>query len=69
MNFYIEIGFSDMTLISVSFCFIFVSDIDECSEDPESCHENANCANTPGSFVCSCLPGYEGDGIDSCTGT
>ncbi len=37
----------------------------------EPCSKLASCANTPGAFVCSCNPGYEGDGktcadIDEC---
>ena len=49
--------------------FLIVSDIDECAEEQENCHDNATCTNTPGSFSCDCRPGYEGDGIDNCTGT
>ena len=29
---------------------------------------NAQCTNTNGSYTCSCLAGYSGDGITSCTG-
>ena len=32
-------------------------DIDECSST-NNCTELQNCINTPGSFVCTCLPGY-----------
>ena len=32
----------------------------------EICHEHADCANTYGSFECSCKAGYEGDGIGEC---
>ena len=47
----------------------FTADIDECSNTTEyPCHSQANCSNTDGSFVCSCLNGYTGDGI-SCKGT
>ena len=43
------------------------SDIDECNAANNSCHENAWCNNTQGSFNCSCKPGYDGDG-HNCTG-
>ncbi|GFZ02196.1 wall-associated kinase family protein [Actinidia rufa] len=38
-------------------------DIDECA-DPNSndCDDHAICTNTPGSFNCSCVKGYLGDG-------
>ena len=40
---------------------IFFSDVDECL-NPSSCDTNANCANTIGSWTCSCKPGFFGDG-------
>ncbi len=36
-------------------------DVDECDRLP--CSEVAECTNTFGSFNCSCLHGYEGDGF------
>ena len=42
-------------------------DIDECKGN-HSCHVNATCTNTNGSYVCTCNPGYVGNGSD-CTGT
>ena len=36
-------------------------DIDECEHSP--CDPNAICDNTPGSFNCACLLGYNGTGI------
>ena len=42
----------------INFC---LSDVDECSSDP--CHSNATCNNTLGSFMCSCISGYTGDGF------
>ena len=41
-------------------------DINECN-NADSCHHNANCINTAGSFTCSCVEGYRGDGTQ-CTG-
>jgi hypothetical protein len=31
-----------------------------------NCHEDASCTNSPGSFSCACVDGYEGDGL-SCS--
>ena len=36
-------------------------DLDECLSDP--CHSNATCNNTIGSFTCTCVSGYSGDGF------
>ncbi len=41
------------------------SDVDECVST--SCHVNASCINTPGSFSCLCDLGHTGNGY-SCTG-
>ena len=47
----------------VHFTFIFIfSDIDECENGENSCHENALCSNTAGSYVCRCIRGFDGDG-------
>lgn len=43
-----------------------ISDINECSENTDNCHVNAQCANTIGSFQCECLPGFAGNGVTSC---
>ena len=50
-------------LSPLSFCH---ADVDECETDLNNCHENAQCANTEGSFTCTCKPGYTGDGT-KCT--
>ena len=39
-----------------------ISDIDECSNDGDNCHDNATCTNTDGSFTCACNVGYQGNG-------
>ena len=40
-----------------------LSDIDECaSSDTNDCHPDASCNNTVGSFDCTCLSGFEGNG-------
>ena len=40
------------------------SDVDECAQDLDDCHENAICIDNFGSFVatCTCQVGYTGDG-------
>ena len=43
------------------------SDINEC-DDPDTCHVNANCTDTIGSYECDCKTGFTGDGFD-CSGT
>ena len=37
-------------------------DIDECAEDIDQCHQLANCDNSIGSYICTCIDGYIGDG-------
>ena len=46
----------------------YVSDIDECEIEADTCHVNAQCTNTDGNYTCSCSAGYSGDGIMSCSG-
>ena len=45
----------------------FFADINEYKAGKYKCAPDANCQNTKGSFVCTCKPGYSGDGV-SCTG-
>ena len=46
---------------------IFFTDVNECANRTHNnCDENAQCTDTPGSFNCTCNPGYEGNGLN-CT--
>ena len=63
-NIYINCKHTLMMLSII--CFIL--DIDECSVLPSKCDRRAECANTIGSFNCTCHQGYEGDGIVNCLG-
>ena len=38
------------------------ADIDECAISYDNCDDNATCANTNGSFTCTCNKGYYGSG-------
>ena len=40
------------------------TDIDECSKGTHKCHAKATCNNTQGSYNCTCVRGYEGNGKD-----
>lgn len=39
-----------------------ITDIDECAMGTHDCHPMAFCNNTPGSFICICPTGYQGNG-------
>ena len=49
-------------------CFytLHYTDIDECERQMDDCSVNANCSDTEGSFNCTCVTGYEGNGVN-CT--
>ncbi|KAI3979301.1 hypothetical protein MKX01_020509 [Papaver californicum] len=40
--------------------YLGCQDIDKC-KGSTLCHEGTTCINTPGSYLCSCPPGYHGD--------
>ena len=45
------------------YCFLFLLlDLDECKDKTHQCDVNANCTNIPGSYNCTCRPGYQGNG-------
>ncbi|KAM7434374.1 hypothetical protein ABFA07_015548 [Porites harrisoni] len=46
----------------LAYCDMETEDIDECSAIPSVCDVNANCQNKVGSYLCTCKPGFVGDG-------
>lgn len=49
----------NMSIWFLKWLFFLFADIDECLH--RSCLNNATCLNTPGSFVCQCNTGWEGN--------
>ena len=43
--------------------FIVCLDENECKAGTHSCDANAQCSNTIGSFTCTCLKGFSGNGL------
>lgn len=42
---------------------MFPTDINECHTGYNLCNESANCTDTDGSYYCTCITGFSGDGI------
>ena len=42
--------------------FLNCTDVDECHQEHNLCHKNADCINTEGSYQCVCRNGYQGNG-------
>ena len=62
----------NLTFIYITYNLKSFLDVDECGLAPgadgaHNCDADATCANTVGSFTCTCNDGYSGDGI-TCTG-
>lgn len=51
-----------------NFTFFFTLDVNECADGTHTCHSNATCTNTDGSYSCACKVGFSGNG-SNCTGT
>ena len=45
-----------------------MADVDECLNGNHSCHENAICTNSDGSYDCHCISGFIGTGFN-CSST
>ena len=44
--------------------FFYFLDVNECDIGIDSCHMNATCINTVGSYDCKCDRGFSGDGFN-----
>ena len=55
-----------LNLLVIVESLFFLPDIDECEDGTAMCHSNATCSNTEGSYNCTCVNGYSGDGFN-CT--
>ena len=42
----------------------FFADINECETEKHHCDSHAFCNNTKGSHICTCKPGYNGNGVN-----
>ena len=69
----VSLASSNLIFPCSHFCIIFYFlfrlislDIDECLA-ANQCNIKANCSNLVGSYNCSCLPGYSGNGYE-CSG-
>lgn len=56
-----------ITMLVLIMCDDMLSDVDECTVGSHNCDAQAVCANTVGSFLCTCQTGYTGDGV-TCNG-
>ena len=61
---YCEGIIASFPFISMLQSYISSSDIDECTSGNDTCHINATCINTAGSYDCECLSGFMGDGFN-----
>ena len=57
---------SDAKNIQLTIAMPFFPDIDECQT--KACAKDAKCKNTDGSYECTCMEGFQGNGSSSCSG-
>lgn len=62
-----EVGNTNLSIICCSKHNILL-DVDECAMGTDGCSYNAICTNNVGSYNCTCLSGFSGDGVN-CAGT
>ncbi len=51
------------TILKIIYFSIFLKKTDENECKYRPCDVFAHCTNTLGSFMCTCFPGYHGDGL------
>lgn len=51
----------EMILLKTTFLLFLPLEIDECAGGTEVCMNGGTCMNTPGSYTCTCMPGYTGN--------
>ena len=42
----------------------YFANINECETGKHHCDSNAFCKNTKGAYICTCKPGYNGNGVN-----
>ena len=47
--------------------YLLFTDINECTNSTNDCHQNSTCTNSIGSYSCKCNQGFNGNGT-SCIG-
>ena len=57
----------DVNVRTILYYVVGSSDYDECSNNASNCHANATCENALFSYMCTCKPGFSGNGT-SCEG-
>ena len=56
-----------ISYLDINECYVNNLAQEHLVEYSHNCHADANCTNTKGSFYCTCLNGYSGNGV-SCVG-
>ena len=51
-------------IIMHSLLYFLPPDFDECQMETYPCNASSNCTDTIGSFTCTCIDGFEGDGFN-----
>ena len=59
---YDTLGAVIFSLHTLKLVFMFHCNLNECSNNTDDCDVNADCADTDGSFACTCREGYSGNG-------
>jgi len=64
MNFFTFLAVAKLNMDIQKFLLcLYILDFDECAEGMNSCHSDAVCTDTDGSFTCQCKDGFSGSGV------